>query len=642
MTATRIPARRPSRKFPSTRSARLFDRLPRLSPASLCPIALGIAFGLAGCDRQNTAQQPHAPVPPSASSASSTTATPEPALRTKAFQWQQGAEANYDLETAMALEPAEGGEPETEAGLVVRGLYHVHVLSTSARAVVLAVAMSGAEVTRNGERSVVLEDLFQRTPALLHLERDGTITDVRFPRTVPNSDRDLLKLVYGWEFVCRANDSSWETLEDGGSSRCRATYRVQADRSVLKTRSFEKDGTDTTQVVKASHFEALPGACWVEYLRGEERCDCYLAERAIGESRVRIALTRRTTPTAIPDHLRELVKTGGDQLTAQADPSVDDRLSAASRMRAEELRTKYANVPFKAMFDRLRLTAGRPNLAEAVPILAGLREMMEVRPDVVGKIAATLQGEMSPQLSALLTHALESANDEAAQAALAHILSHPDAYPSTALAQAVVAAGGLEGRIKNQGVIEGLKELLSYSGPDQSEYSVNDSALYALARLARSNSELHRPLLEMLEPRLAPGNDPEDVRTALLALGSAQLKSPETLQAAATLAGDPQDARTRSGALGYLGSLGDLDQSQWSLLTHALDDRQSAVQMAALDAIRDAGGAAHEQARQAVAALAINPTADPSVRETARDLFTSDEPDPLPDEPDQTTASIQK
>ncbi|MEO7098976.1 MAG: hypothetical protein ABI162_06410 [Luteolibacter sp.] len=589
--------------------------------------AAAVALLTVACDRQ-VASTSHGTTRHPQQHAAAKVFSPPPALPgAAAFNWHPGDTSSFTLEVGFAFGPAadDTAVPDpAKGGLVISGNYHLGVLSVEGDTVTLAAALSDGKILRGGERSPIFENLVNSTPAVLTLAKDGTLQRIAFPADVPTEDRQILRAIFGWEFQARSGAASWtskETVKDTGGSFL-ATYTANGDGSVTKVRSFIPGEQGPEQKVEASHFAGRAGRCGLDYLRGQEITTVILDGKTAGESLIKVSL-ERSAPGPLPELVKSMLRSipRPGEFTEEPTAAAARRLSAAEQIRIAMLRQKYRAVPYELLFGALEKVSNTGSHADALQALHDFRDLLLVRPDLAPRVAESLKSGISPQLSALLAHALELANTEATQHTLADILSHPHDFTPPVLAQAIVAAGGL-GQLKDPEIAEALDQIQSQFGDTPNEIPLNEAALFSLSRLATANPELQEPLIAALTPYLAGSND-EDRCSALLALTNARLYTPDLLGRAENLLASPEP-QTRSAALAYFEHIPELSPGQTQAVANLLRDANVSVQVQAVDTL----SAAYQRAPRPdilaeLAAVAGDASASADVREAARRAMTN-------------------
>ena len=475
------------------------------------------------------------------------------------YRWEQGARGCWNV--AVSLRMA-GSVEELAGGAEIRvgGKLHSVVLETSTTAVTLAVHLTEAWYSSGGERVSRVEDLLNSTPVVLSVTPSGKFLGISFPRSVAQDDRNLLKLAVGWEWVARDASSYDEAEYPVGESgtHLRAAYRRLSGGQITKRRypPSENSVTDTgaTQSIVASEFNATVGKLWVKELRGWEDSVVFLNSNVLAATRIVISLNEideSSLPTALDVLLSDAQ--ARQQFTIAAGPAAN-RQSVSKSFKREALMERWANVPFEEAITPLLDSAGG-QARDAVKPLRAFREWLTVHEGDGPELAMQLLQSLSPEdveISGLLLHGLAGAESERAQSVLTAILKNPDAFSPDTVLQATVAAGN--GTILDPEIKRALLGLVQPQASQESS-QLNDAALYAFSRLAKSDPEAQTLLVKAVTPWLDDRSATSASRIrALNALANAAVYDPTVADRANALA-KSADADVRFAAGNYLATL---------------------------------------------------------------------------------------
>lgn len=536
------------------------------------------------------------------------------------YQWLAGDFSNYQLESAHVIgNPSKSETLDADkGGLVFRGTYSVGVLAVDGDKVLLAAAMSGSKVRRNGQSCPQLEQLLDETPALITVSGNGAIQSIAFPAEVPADDRRILRSIYGLEFQMRSGTEAWATVErstkTGNTFDC--SYTIEKDGSVSKVRSASSSGNRPAAVLKESLFTARVGRCWLDSLHGREVSTHSSKEIGDIESQMSVSL-HRVPSSARSETISDLMNHPPQPGEFTLEPSAAaTRSSATEQMKLAILQEKHRAARYETSFGKLAAAIESGDKARSVDAMHELRDVLIAKPDFAKHVVENLKAGVSPELSAMLVHALETANTTESQSALASILKNSSDYSPDVLAQAIIAAGGL-GTIKDPSIIEALDRIQSEFVGNQDEYPLGDAALFSLSRLAGHNPELRESLFAALKPMLA-GNDDASRCTALLALTNTGASNPELIGLAENLLASPE-ANTRAAALAYFEALGNPSPSQIEAATQLLKDPVTSVQIQAIATLQAyCASAQNVESRAALKSIAADSSASTEVRDAAR------------------------
>lgn len=484
-------------------------------------------------------------------------ASPKPVLG-RGHSWTRGASQMHDFQLRLSFTP-DADEPLAAQAAMdwdITGTLGMIVLAVDRSQVTVAMGLSGVQVLSHGRPAPALGRLIGSHPCVLDLGLDGSVRALRWHHRLAEEDRRFLSALYRWPFVLRAGANSWSTIEADETGTFTAQYTVSAGGVVSKTRrSLPPQNTPAvpvaSQVTGSSLFHGTPGPLWLEKLCGEERTRVTLNGRGFGHSHLAVSFVR-SEAAELPAMLAALAGPAAalHAFSAVADASA---VSQLEQSRLEERRERHRGQSVATVLQPLRESLLRSSShADALPALEDLVDWLVANPVGSGQLVTAMKHEGDANLTALLAHALETAGTAESQEALAAALENPHELTTPALLQCIVAVSGLDG-LRSERIVPALRGLVAAEFGGGADFEVNDTALFAMAQLARGDAALREELTGALVPRLDPAESPEDIRTSLLALQNAEIAQGRA--AAEALAATHADPLVRETATAYLASL---------------------------------------------------------------------------------------
>ena len=513
--------------------------------------------------------------------AASVTSTSPPDGHRGAYNWVVGTTGTWSFQSGMALSPL-GSEPG--GGLEMGGLLHLRVLSAGPERVEAAAILTAVQTRREGQREAIIDRMLENTPCLVCLHPDGRVLETRFAGEVPETDRQLVRLACGWEFVLR-DKARWTVQEipreeKGGTFS--SVYRRLETGGVEKTRTFS-DVADATggQRVLHSRFIGQPGSLWLDSLEGRESTELLIKGQPMAQSLVTILMNRLETTAPLPPLLASAFPASPEARAEAftAAPGRQPRESVNDTLYRRTLAARWGAVSVADILAGVTAVGGK-SMQDKLTALHAAQEWLTVHgpKDVI----AALRGGLAQEDSGLLIHALGGADHRGD--ALAELLESPDQLTPAALMQAIVESGAATS--PDQRLLKALADLTSMeviTGAEE-DYRPNDAAWYSLGRLAEHLPELKTKLESTLRAEL--GGDPAFTEVALRTLANARTAEPELLAFAAARASDPDaDVISRIAAMEVLAQTPQLTPGVTTALSAALQDSQADLQLAALEAI---------------------------------------------------------
>jgi hypothetical protein len=476
------------------------------------------------------------------------------------YQWQPGEQAcwKFDLTLRLSKEP----EKIAEAGaLMLGGKLQMVILSTDSNRVTAAASLANPYYVSEGARVPLVEGLLRSTPAVLTLTPAGNLVSVEFPRNIPEEDRNILRMAYGWEFVVR-NAPAYqedERIPTGASVPFRAAYRRPDANHIYKRRFAANASTNSeaaSQKLVTSEFSGSVGRLWVQEMTGWEDAMIYVDGSPFAMSRIAISFKPETNAPALPPILTELVSNTSSRsaFSSTADPAVKLTESVAQASHHEALVNRWSNVPFDEVQQSVQMVADG-TMQEIAKPLQDLKDWLEVHPqDGPASVLQSLQTIETNNwnMSGLLVHGLAQADTATARQALMSVLQKSDSYLPTVAIQAAAAVGDL-GAKADANVKQTLAQLMDSRISDDS-YQLSETALFAYARLAKDDTASQGVLVQKISPWLEKDSSPEDTVKAISALANAAVNQPEVIARVNSLA-NSGDESVREAAKEYLESL---------------------------------------------------------------------------------------
>ena len=497
------------------------------------------------------------------------------------YRWAPGDAGTWSFHTGMAVAPPNS---EPSSGLEMEGLLHLRVLSAGPERVEAAVALTAVRTLRDGQREAIVDRMMENTPCLLLLNPDGRVLETRFAADVPGTDRQMVRLACGWEFVLRSK-ARWtvqEMAQEDQGGHFASTYRWLENRSAEKTRAFSAlSGAAGGQQVLFSQFTGQPGSLWLDELEGRETTELLMDGKPIAQSQVTIRMKRLEATAPLPPLLKSAFPSSpearSDAFTAA--PGRQSRESVNDTLKRRTLAARWGGVPVADILEGVAAAGGK-SMQDKLPALRAAQEWLTVHGPK--DIVAALRGGLPHEDSGLLIHALGGAGHGDA---LAELLESPDALSPMALMQAIVESGAVAS--PDQRLLKALSDLTSMeviAGAEE-DYRPNDAAWYSLGRLAEQLPELRTKLESTLYPELRDA-DPAFTEAALRTLANARTAAPEVVAFAGDRASDPTaDASSRIAALEVLARTTQITPGSTAALAAVLGDSQAELQLAALDAV---------------------------------------------------------
>lgn len=433
------------------------------------------------------------------------------------YRWSTGKSACWDLQASLRVsDPADAGSTNGP-GTSVGGRLHLRVERVAEDVIELLGAMT--DVAVSGPNSELLQPLFGSVPCRLRLQPDGKLLGLDFPPEVAESDRRMLQMAYGWEFVARPA-AEYSDHDFADTDQRLESHYSRSGGLLIKRRmaaAAEADGLPGQRVLASRFTATVDEGLWVNRATGYESCEFLLDGQELMRAEVWLELHRVDQPFPA---LAQAVFTTAP--AAQANPSVADMA------RREQLIERWRGVSFDQVVGPLRaLTTGSeyPEMAAVSPLLHDLREWIEVNggEGVLGalKSAGTFE-------AAALVHALSTTSTPEARAAHREILENPSDYPGEAVHQALVASGLADAReIEAEALDRALLRAV-----DNLEHDPLNVGLLAEAQRARESEQVRDHLRARAVEGIAQGRAEEVVAPHLLALKEARIFEPETLERA--------------------------------------------------------------------------------------------------------------
>jgi hypothetical protein len=551
-----------------------------MKPQIIIPSAIFVSFVAAAAFWPRSKNgTPVEPPPPKASGVAESTA-PEKAVH-EGYRWVAGDAGTWSFHTRMAVAPPDS---EFSGGLELEGLLHLRVLSAGPEHVEAAVALTDVRSLRDGQRENIVDRMLENTPCLLLLHPDGRVLETRFAAEVPEADRQMVRLVCGWEFVIRAK-ARWtvqELAEEDQGGHFASTYRWLENGRVEKTRTFSAlAGAAGGQRVLFSQFTAKPGSLWLDEMEGKETTELMMDGKPIAQSLVTIRMSRMDDTVPVSPLLASAFPSSPEALATAytAVPGRKLRESVNDALKRRVLAGRWGSVPVSDIIAALAAVEGK-SMQDKLQALHAAQEWLTVHGPA--EIVDSLRSGLSQDESGLLIHALGGAGH---RDALSELLESPDKLTPAALMQAIVESGAVAS--PDDRLVKALSNLTSMeviSGAEE-DYRPNDAAWYSLGRLAEHSPELRSKLESTLYPELHDA-DPVFTEVALRTLANARTAAPDVLAFVADRASDPTaDVSSRIAALEVLARTTQITPGSTAALAAVLSDSQAELQLAALDAV---------------------------------------------------------
>jgi len=528
----------------------------------LTVLAVALIAILVGRLHRNVSTAAPAPEPEPVLAAPEPTTSPEPIIpETRSnpystYVWNAGARGCWQFGVTLRIASSLESLPET-AETRTGGRLQWVVLKADAQRVTIAAALMDTWFESAGRRNARLEEFFNGTPAILTLTPAGNLIDLALPPHLADEDRNLLRLVYGWEFAARplASYQEVEQTPDDTGSRFRAVYRRTNDRHINKTRLFQPaSGTssDAMQYVVSSQFRASVGSLWVSEMSGWEDTVVALNDTIMAASRVAVSLKQETNSPPLTSSLAALLARPGNAsgFTKLPEPTAG-RESLSQALRRDVLIARWGTIPFEQVLNPIQSKADN-TLQELAQPLKDFEEWLGAHPQEgpshVLRALQTLSAEQGT-LSGLLINSLAEADTPQAREAIATILGAPDAFSATTLLQATDAAGDF-GEKATPALKETVAGLMDSPISDGS-YRLSDTALFSFARMAKDDGAARAYLLQRIDPWLQGNAAPVDTVKALGALANAVVEDDALVRRAAEYVGGA-NTDVRLAAMEYL------------------------------------------------------------------------------------------
>ena len=559
-------------------------KTPRLVTASISLFGLLLTYSIWPLAQVPPDNSPHLPTI-SAPADSPTVQVPDPATEFPALSWVEGDRATWKIATTIRFLESSAADATTGETKLTAHM-HAVVLDASLAEVTLAVALTVPEYSQEQSRVPAIEQLLGDTPAILSLKPDGTMKSVRFPVSIPDEDRQVLMLAYGWEFVVRPTET-YETIESFAgdeNASFQAAYRREPDGVLVKTRTTAPSNLDASsrQEMTSSRFTGKLGHLWLASLAGSEQTRVFIGDSMLVAPTVSVSLNE-VESEPLPKSLQRLSSAASEQRILILN-DVEPRKSVTAELKADSLRKKWAAIPLSQAIAPLRKVAGKP-MAEVVGPMHDLRDWLSVHPELLDSVLTTTRGIDDAEISAMIIQAMTTGESDTANAALTSVMRDAAKYTAATVIQAAASAGQL-GAKASESLITALGERYSES-LENGHFELADASVLSLARIARNNPVVRESIDKTFVPDLAPGVDPEDSAMALMILENAQIARPEIISRASEFVkAGAQEAQTA--AISYLSSLPAAPEIDRGLIA-ALKQPNPLVQTAARAALSREG-----------------------------------------------------
>jgi hypothetical protein len=328
--------------------------------------------------------QPENPAaPPEASPATDST---NQSLTFIGYQWRPGERACWDLGVSVRFtqQPEKIAEsPQTFVG----GKLHLVVLNADSNRVSLAGNLAQASYSLEGRRIARVEQFLESTPVILNLSPAGNLLSLDCSPNIAAEDRQLLRLLYGWEFVARnaAHYQEEEIASADGALHFRSNYRRAGGDQIQKSRSpapGQSEQSGQSLKVLASSFSATVGHVWVSEMFGWEDTLMYMDGSLFAMGRLAVSLKPITNVPPLPVVLNGLVANpvSLSALTSTPNRSATSVESVSRAVQREATTERWRNVAYEGVSLPLQMVADR-SMNEIMQPLRDLQDWLVAHPE---------------------------------------------------------------------------------------------------------------------------------------------------------------------------------------------------------------------------------------------------------------------
>lgn len=496
--------------------------------------------------------------------ASLSTNPPEPVLNPgpaashfNTIHWREGQTGSFDFEATIQLASSTNDLSYAEVTRLT-GVWQYVVVDCTSNHVRLFASISEPHYQKGDSRIGPMEELLKSAPALMTLSTDGSLLDLCLPKAIPQDDRNVLGMAYGWQFIVR--DLGDYTASEGILTRPKgiyqSTYHRGASNQIHWSRSIPASApsdSGTYQKVTGSDFTAVLGDSWLGTLEGTEDADVYLKEHLIVVSHSTLKLADRTGP-GVSSQLKELAadKAGWSRFTASPELDLAGE-SVTKRLRREALADRWGNVPYSNLLKELSAVSEGP-LEQIGQPLHNFGEWITVHGETGPQsiLDSLRRQDTAPSLAGYLVLVLAKAKTATARRSLLEVIRNASVYSPEVQVQAMSSAAGWPDR--DPELFEALRGNWDRE-VDASGFNIADVSLLTYASLTKSHPDARSALIEKISPWLRTDADEQKSLRALRALENGSLADAELAERARRLSETGSEG-VKHEAQRYLASIG--------------------------------------------------------------------------------------